>query len=336
MTDSSRDVAIARTPSVGLAGAWGLGIFVVALGAMVPFWTSEMPFVLTLASHAVIAALLALSLDMLTGNLGLLSFGHAAWYGFGAYVTGLVAKHGTGEITLLIPLTLVVTAIVAGVIGYILVKNVGKTFAILTLALSQIFYAIVFVAADFTGGEDGLQGIPYPSLFGISIIELKVWYWLLYTVLILALLLALQLRRSPLGRAWLAIRENPERAAFIGMNVRQLKLYSYVVSALLAALAGSFYVLFNGATSPETLHWFESGKILMYVVLGGVGTLVGPVFGGITFTFAEHYASSYSDAWLIYFGGMFVFIVIVAPGGIFGVGRSIWRRLERTGNGGSL
>ena len=109
---------------------------------------------------------------------------------------------------------------------------------------------------------------------------------------------ALYLRTTPLGRAWLAIRENTERASFIGVNTGALKLIAYVFSAGLASLAGALFVLFNGAVSPDVLHWFESGKILMYVVLGGVGTIVGPVFGAALFTFLEHYVSSYTDAWL--------------------------------------
>lgn len=333
MTDNSKDLVPNRPMTPRISWLWVFGIFVAGLGALVPVFAADMPFVLILASHAAIAALVALSLDMLTGNIGLLSFGHAAWYGFGSYAAGLAAKHFSPEMLLLLPLTLLMTALVAAAIGHILVRNVGKTFAILTLAFSQILYAVVFVASDYTGGEDGLQGIPYPTLLGFEIVEPETWYWLLYVIVILALLLALHLRRAPLGRSWLAIRENAERAEFVGMNVRRLKLVSYVISAALAGLAGSLYVLFNGATSPETLHWFESGKILMYAVLGGVGTLVGPVIGGVTFTFAEHYVSSYSDAWLIYFGGLFVLVVIVAPGGIIGLLRPLWRLLDRNSGG---
>lgn len=298
-----------------------------ALGATLPFWAAGSPFLLMLASHAVIAAIVALSLDLLTGNTGLLSFGHAAWYGFGAYAAGLLSKTVSAEILVIVPLVVIAAAIVALAIGAILVRQIGKTFAILTLALSQIFYALVFVLSDWTGGEDGLQGVPLMTAFGREVVSPQAWYWLLYGVLVAALAGALYLRTSPLGRAWLAIRENTERARFIGIDTGMLKLLAYGFSAGLASLAGALFVLFNGAVSPDVLHWFESGKILMYVVLGGVGTIVGPVVGAAVFTFTEHYVSSFTDAWLIYFGGLFVIIVIVAPGGLFGIAGNLYARL---------
>lgn len=292
-----------------------------------PLWTNGAPFALILASHAVIAAIVALSLDLLMGNTGLLSFGHAAWYGFGAYVTGLASKMLTSEMLVVLPLTVCAAMILAAVIGFVLVRQVGKTFAILTLALGQIMFALIFVMSGMTGGEDGLQGIPIPTVLGIPLVRPDVWYWLLYATLCVALAAAFHVRRSPVGKAWLAIRENTERARFIGMNVGYLKLLSYVVSAALASLAGGLFVLFNGAASPDLLNWFESGKVLMYVVLGGVGTIIGPVIGAAVFTVAEHYVSSITDAWLIYFGGFFVLIVIIAPGGLFGALSNIWSRI---------
>jgi len=301
-----------------------LGLTVI--GALLPFLISGEPFLLMLASYAVIAAIVALSLDMLTGNVGLLSFGHAAWYGFGAYFAGLVSKTVTADILLLVLMTVLATTLVAAIVGAVLVRQIGKTFAILTLALSQIMFATVFVFSDLTGGEDGLQGIPVASFFGLEVMDRSVWYWILYGTLVAALAAALHIRRSPLGRAWLAIRENTERSRFIGMNVSLLKLVAYVISASLAATAGALFVLFNGAVSPDLLHWFESGKVLMYVVLGGVGTIFGPVLGAVVFTFAEHYVSSHTDSWLIYFGGLFVIIVIVAPGGLFGTASKLWNR----------
>lgn len=321
---SSRDMV--RTTTYAL-------VFVAALGASVPLWTGSMPFLLILASQAVIAAIVALSLDLLMGSTGLLSFGHAAWYGFGAYLTGLAAKLLTPEMLIVLPLTLVATIVLATIIGFVLVRQIGKTFAILTLALGQIMFALVFVMSGVTGGEDGLQGIPVPKAFGIQVVRPDVWYWILYGVLLAAILASFHIRRSPLGKAWLAIRENTERARFIGLDTGSLKLLSYVVSATLAALAGGLFALFNGAASPDLLNWFESGKVLMYVVLGGVGTIIGPVIGAAVFTITEHYVSSITNSWLIYFGGFFVLIVIVAPGGLFGALSSLWSRFGASRRG---
>lgn len=305
-----------------------LGLAAAALGAALPLATTEVPFVLALATQATIAAIVAVSLDLLTGNTGLLSFGHAAWYGLGGYAAGLLAKALTGEMLVLLPLAALLAALPAAAIGAVLVRQIGKTFAILTLALSQIFYSLVFVAAHWTGGEDGLQGIPVATLAGVALVSPRAWYWLIYGVLVAVLCLGLYLRRTPLGRSWLALKDNPERAQFIGIAVPRLKLLAYILSAAVASLAGSLFALFNGAVSPDTLSWFESGKMLMYVVLGGVGTIVGPAFGALAFTFAEHYVSSYTSAWLIYFGGLFVIVVIVAPGGLFGLGALLGEKLR--------
>jgi branched-chain amino acid transport system permease protein len=323
--------SVAPARSDGRRRQWLLGALVLFLAGaafMLPFVAADSPFIVALASQALIAAILALSLDLLMGNTGLLSFGHAGWYGFGAYVAGLAAKHVSPELLLLLPFTVVVTVIFATAIGSVLTRQIGKTFAILTLALGQIFYSLVFVASKWTGGEDGLQGIPMATLLGLSIASPQAWYWLLLVVLLCALALALYLRQTPLGKGWLAIKDNTERAQFIGIDTVNLKLLAYVLSAALAAIAGALFVMFVGATSPETLTWFESGKILMYVVLGGVGTLIGPIIGAGVFTFAEHYVSNMTSAWLIYFGGLFVLIVIVAPGGLFGLLLKLCKRLS--------
>lgn len=316
-------------------GAWAVAIPLVALGALVPVWLADSPFLLLLASQGMIAALVALSLDQLTGNTGLLSFGHAGWYGFGTYAAGLTAIHSSADMLVVLPVTVIAAALLAAAVGSVLVRQIGKTFAILTLAFSQILYALVFVATGWTGGEDGLQGVPIATLAGTAIATPAAWYLVLYVTLIVFVSLLFALRRSPLGKAWLAIKDNAERARFIGIDVAGLKLLAYVISAALAALAGAMFVLANGATSPATLSWVESGKIMMYVVLGGTGTIIGPVIGAWVFTLTEHYISSFTDAWLIYFGAFFIIVVIVAPGGLFGAGRTACLRLSGRGRSGT-
>jgi len=304
-----------------------VGVVVLVLSILLPVLTRNQPFLVVLASHALIAAMVAVSLDALTGNTGLLSFGHAGWFGLGGYITGLLAKSVTTEILFLLPIATVLTMILSCIFGQIFMRQIGKAFAILTLAFSQVLFALVFVLSSITGGEDGLQGIPSPTFFGVRIAGPHVWYWLLLFSLVTFLAIVLYIRTTPLGKAWLGVRENTERATFIGLNVFRLKVMAYMISAMLATIAGGLFVLFNGAISPESLHWFESGKILMYVVLGGVGTIVGPAIGAVVFTLAENYISSVSDSWLVYFGALFVFIVIVAPGGIFGLLKPHWLRL---------
>jgi branched-chain amino acid transport system permease protein len=299
--------------------------------ALLPLWLAEQPFLVVLCSHAFIAAMLAVSLDMLTGNTGLLSFGHAAWFGLGAYAAGLAARGLTADLLLLMLLAALAALLLATGVGCIFLRQIGKAFAILTLAFGQVLYSLVFVAAKVTGGEDGLQGIPQPTLFGMKLVGQDTWYWLLLAVLVAMVSGVLYLRATPLGRAWLGLRDNAERARFVGIDVFRLKLIAYVVSAMLASVAGALFVLFNGAVTPESLHWFQSGKILMYVVLGGVGSVVGPALGAVFFTFAEHAISSVTDSWLIYFGALFVLVVLVAPGGLHGLVKPLWTRFTARG-----
>lgn len=314
---------MSRPPTPAIVGA-----LVVAAAYGIPFATVGAPFLLNLATLALIAAIAAISLDLLMGNTALISFGHAGWYGLGAYVGGLFAKLVSTDIVLVLVASVGVAALVSFLIGLILIRQIGKTFAILTLAFSQILFSLVFVASSVTGGEDGLQGVPQPTCFGWSISDPRVWYWLVLSVVALLLAAAMFVRRSPIGTTWLAVRENEQRARFIGIGTFPLKLAAYVASASAAAVAGALFVLFSGSASPELLNWYESGKILMYVILGGAGTIVGPAIGAVAFTFAEHYVSAVSESWLIYFGGLFIVIVIVAPGGLFGLFTTVVRRVR--------
>ncbi len=319
MNSSSSDVAIsAPAPVRRLSRLQLASLLLLAVAVILPVAAAGSPFVLTLSTHALIAAILAVSLDLLTGQCGLLTFGHAGWYGVGAYAAGLFAQRVTGDILAVVLVGTTVTALLALLTGPVLIRQSGKAFAILTLALSQVFYTVTFIASDITGGEDGLQGIPRATLLGYRIAQGAAWYYLVLTVLVLACTAILFVGSTPAGKAWRAIRTNEQRALFIGIDTTRHKLLVYVLSAALAGLAGSLYVLYNGATTPETMHWLESGRVLMYVILGGVGTVVGPALGAVLFVLTEHYVSTVTGSWMIYFGAIFVLAVVSAPGGIFG------------------
>lgn len=317
MTSEKRDIR--HSPSGKQRIMRAIYIVLILLVIAVPFETAQAPFILNLATYGLIAAIVAISLDVLMGNTSLISFGHAGWYGLGTYTGGLFAKYVSADIVLALLACMIVAGIIAFVIGRVLITQIGKTFAILTLAFSQILFSLVFVASGVTGGEDGLQGIPQATFMGWQIASPDAWYWIVLGVVATLLLVAIGVRCAPIGKTWLAIKENEQRGQFIGLNTFRMKLSAYVVSACLAAMGGGMYALFAGSTSPDALNWFASGKILMYVILGGVGTIVGPAIGAIAFTFAEYYVSAVSESWLIYFGGLFVLVVIVAPGGLFGL-----------------
>ena len=333
MTNATLSVsgAMARSANPKMNLRRGILCSLVAGGAALPLFVEPTSFVLILASHALVAGLFGLSLDMLLGTTGMISFGHAGWYGLGAYTAGITAKSLSPDIFVAIAAAMVVVAIVAAAVGAVLVRQMGKAFAILTLALSQIMYTAVFLAPSITGGEDGLQAIPPPTFFGTPIIEFRSWYWILYGIVIVATVLALVCRKTPLGEAWAAIRENQERARFIGIDVNSLKLISYVVSAAMAGAAGALFAFFNGSVTPELVHWAESGKVMMYVILGGVGTFIGPVLGAGVFTVAQHYISSFAGEWMIYFGVLMIVLVLFAPRGIYGLFNRLGKREEQGG-----
>jgi branched-chain amino acid transport system permease protein len=333
MTDATLSVtgAIASRTKPNMNVRRALLWTLVVGGAMLPLFVEPTSFVLILASHALIAGLFGLSLDMLLGTTGMISFGHAGWYGLGAYTAGITAKSLSPDIFVTVAAAIVVVALLASIVGAVLVRQMGKAFAILTLALAQIMYTAVFLAPSITGGEDGLQAIPAPTFFGTQLIEFRSWYWVLYGIVVVATLLALLCRRTPLGESWAAIRENQERARFIGIDVNALKLISYVISAAMAGAAGALFAFFNGSVTPELVHWAESGKVMMYVILGGVGTFIGPVLGAGVFTIAQHYISSFAGEWMIYFGVLMIVLVLFAPRGIYGLFNRLGTRWKNGG-----
>lgn len=296
-----------------------LALALLALAVAFPALSAGSPFLLTLAVHALIAALVAVSLDLMTGQAGMISFGHAGWYGLGAYAAGLFARAVSADLLACVGAAMLAAALLALATGPILTRQAGKSFAILTLALSQIVYSLVFIASGVTGGEDGLQGVPRATLLGLPLSGTLAWYAVALAFLAGACALVLFLSGTAAGRVWHAIKENEERARFIGVGVAGHKLFLYTASASLAAAAGALFVLFTGTVSPDVLHWVESGRILMYVILGGVGTVVGPALGAVAFTLAEHHISTWTDSWLIWFGALFVVVVIAAPGGVLGL-----------------
>lgn len=286
------------------------------------------PFILTLVIQGLIHGIWALSLDLLVGQTGLVSFGHAAWYGLGAYLAGWVAIHVTPEITVGMVIAVVGSAILSLMAGIVITRLSGIAFAILTLATSQLMYNVVFKLSWITGGEDGMSGVPPPRVFGHRLDFGAQFYWLTLFVLGVSMLLTWHLARTPMGRAWNAIRENERRAAFVGIRVSTQKLIVFAVSAALGSVAGVLQAYFRGAVSPEIMYWATSGQVLMYVIVGGVGTLVGPVVGAVFFIIVEHYVSSWApEAWQVIFGALFMLVVVGVPGGFGGLVRKfLWKR----------
>ena len=271
-----------------------------------------------LGSQILIFMLFAMGYDICLGYAGMLSFGHAAFFGMGAYTTGLLILHYDANILLAIFVGVLFSVLLALPIGYTAIRRRGIYFAMVTLAYAQMFYFVAFKWTTLTGGDDGLQGIPRPDFFGISLqSETSVYYFILGFLLI-AILFAFRVVHSPFGHALVSIRESEQRAISIGFNPTRFKLMAFVISAGLCGLAGSLYCILQNFVPLKTLHWSISGDIVMMTILGGMGTLVGPLFGGMFVVLVREVLSTYTHLWALFMGISFIVIVLVFRRGVIG------------------
>jgi branched-chain amino acid transport system permease protein len=295
---------------------------VVALaGALLPFVVPQ--YSLTIIVAALIFGLFAMSLDLMVGYCRLFSFGHAAAYGLGAYAAGLILIHWKVPLLFGIALAVIVTVIIAVPIAWICTRSTGVSFAMLTLAFAQLGYAMLFRFRDFTGGSDGIAGIPRPAgPFGMDWFQGRTgYYFLVLACLLGSYLLCRAIVRSPFGAVLAGIRENEAKTVALGYNTRAYKIATVVLAYGFGGLAGALYAGFAGYASPELFFWLTSGHVLIMVVVGGSGTLVGPVLGAAAFIFLEHELSQVTELWPLIFGSIFMAFVIFAPQGIWGLVR---------------
>ncbi len=271
-----------------------------------------------LGSHILVFMLFAMAYDICLGYAGMLSFGHAAFFGTGAYITGLLLLHIKPNILLAIFAGVTFSAVIAFPIGFLAIRRRGIYFAMVTLAFAQMVYFIAFKWSRLTGGDDGLQGVPRPDLFGISLqSELRIYYFILVFLLV-SIWFASRVVRSPFGRSLVSIRENEQRAQSIGFNPARFKLVAFVISAGLSGLAGSLYCILQNFVPLRSLHWSVSGDIVMMTILGGMGTLIGPLFGGMFVVIAREVLSTYTRLWALIMGILFIIIVLVFRKGVIG------------------
>lgn len=258
-------------------------------------------------------ALFAVSIDLLLGYVGLLSFGHAAFWGVSAYSTGLVAIHLGLPYPLPVLCGALVAALLAAPIGYLAIKSVGIYFAMVTLAFAQMIYVVANKWSAVTGGENGLQSVPR------AITDNYYFYYAALPLVAFGLWLAWRIVHSPFGRVLVAIRENPARARALGYPVHAYKLIAFMLSAFLAGLGGGLFALSHRFVSLEVLHWTTSGKAVIVVVLGGIGTLWGGVAGAALVTRLEDWLSFSGFELLgLVTGGVFVLAVLLFRRGLVG------------------
>jgi branched-chain amino acid transport system permease protein len=257
-------------------------------------------------------AIFACAFNLLLGFTGLLSFGHAAYFGAGAYIAGWLIKSAGWTPELGVLGGALSTAALGIVIGGIAIRRQGIYFAMITLALAQMVY-FVWLQAPFTGGEDGLQGVPRGKLFGLfSLASDTVLYYIVLAAFAAVFLFIVRIVHSPFGQVLKAIRENEPRAVSLGYDVNKYKLLAFVLSAGLAGLAGSLKTVVLGFATLSDAHWATSGEVILMTLLGGMGTFAGPVAGAFTIIGLQNYLADRVGSWVTVIIGVIFVVCVVA------------------------
>ncbi|NOZ83379.1 MAG: branched-chain amino acid ABC transporter permease [Epsilonproteobacteria bacterium] len=288
-------------------------IVVIIIAAILP--TIIGAFWINVAVEILIMGLFAVSFNMIFGYMGQLSFGHAAFYGVGAYTVGLLMA----KLSIPFSLSLIAAMLSAGafalIIGYFCIRLTGIYFAILTLSFGQLIYYIVFEWYSFTGGDNGLQGIAAPHLLS----SVTAYYYFTLVIVIAALIVMWYISRSPFGYTMRAIRDNANRTRFLGINVKRYMLINFVIAGAFAGLAGGLWGPFNQSISPDLLNWTESGIPVFMTVIGGSASFLGPMVGSIIYTFLNAFVTGFTQYWPLIIGIVIMLIILFSPGGIQGL-----------------
>lgn len=288
---------------------------------LVPFIVSS--FYLTILTEILILGILALSLNILLGYTGLVSLGHAAFFGVGAYTAGLIGKYVSNQLFITLLLAIVASILVSFIVGYFCTRVNGFYFLMLTLAFSQMIYS-AFHQWRFAGGSNGLASIPKPALTSTFDFSNSIHlYFLILVISIIVLFAVHRFIHSPLGHILIGIRENETRMKAMGYNTKFYSQLAFVIAGTIGGVSGSLYSYFNGFVSPEDLYWTMSGQVLIMVLVGGVGTIIGPMLGASFIVLLETIISSYTELWMLIVGVVFILFVIFAPKGIVGISRSM-------------
>jgi branched-chain amino acid transport system permease protein len=283
-------------------------------------------YYLSIVSEILIFSILALSLNILVGYTGLVSLGHAAFFGVGAYTASLLSIHVSSNLFVTLFLSVLLSVVAAGVIGFLCNRVSGFYFLMLTLAFSQMIYALVYNWGSLTGGDNGLSGVPRPTLGdGFAFEDAGELYLLILVVFGIVLIFLQSLLRSPFGHIFVGIRENEQRMRAIGYNTTLYKNLAFLIAGGIGGAAGCLYSYFMGFVSPKDLYWTVSGEALIMVLIGGAGTLLGPILGAAFIVLLESMVSSYTDLWMLIIGITFVLFVIFVPKGLAGLGTQ-WKK----------
>jgi branched-chain amino acid transport system permease protein len=291
---------------------WWLAL-ILSSALLLPLLVGE--FWVHVAVEILILGLFAVSFNMIFGYMGQLSFGHAAYYGVGAYATGLLMVKTSVPLPICLVASMIFAGLCALILGYFCVRLTGIYFAILTLAFGQLTYYIIFQWYSFTGGDDGLQGIIPPDL----LFSANAYYYFTLIIVTAALFVMWLISKSPFGYTMQAIRENEERTRFIGINVRRYMLINFVVAGMFAGLAGGLWGPFNRSIAPDLCNWQQSGIPVFMTVIGGPLSFLGPMAGSVIYTFLMAFVTGFTEYWPLTIGLVIIFVVLYVPGGVLGL-----------------
>jgi len=302
---------------------WIITACLVAVGMVCPIVLST--YYVRLFTLALIWAIFAMSLDLILGLGGIISLGHAVFFGISAYTIGLTARFITANLFLQIGLALVVSAFAALALGWLLLRSRGVYFMMLTIAFSQVFRAIAHSWRSVTGGGDGLSGFARP----VWMTSVETFYYLALSVFIAVYLFLRFFVKSRVGISLVGIRESEKRMTSLGYHVDHIKLLSFVVSGGLGGIAGLLIVYFNGYVSPDYFSVDASAQAIIMIILGGAGTLIGPILGSFFVIYMQNVLSAVMERWTLVLGVLFIFVVIGAPAGVVGLWRKQWHKFSR-------
>ena len=287
-----------------------------------PWWLPLIGGYTALGSKVLIYAIATMSLNLLLGFTGGLSFGQAAYFGLGGYGAGMTLKYLAPSTPLAILIGTLAGGIAATLLGPLVMRRRGIYFAMITIAIGQLFYFVMVRWNEVTGGEDGLAGFSRQDIhLGSLVIPLSDlnFYYLVLLCFTVAVALMWALLQSPLGHTWVAIRENRRRLQFLGVRSERYVWAVFAIAGFITAFAGTLNALLFNFTSPQDLHWILSGNFVIMIVLGGMRSFFGPLLGVIIFVVAQDYLSSLTGNWMTFIGLIFVLIVLLFPRGVLGI-----------------
>ena len=291
--------------------SWWLALLLAA-AIIAPFVLSE--FYLTILGEALIMSLLALSFNLLFGFMGQLSFGQAAFYGLSGYTVAMLITKFHFNFWLSLAAGVLVAAVLGLIIGFFCVRLRGIYFSILTLAFGQLIYFVIYKWHDFTGGDDGIQGVYPPDLLNSPVS----YYFFILIVFILATYLLWRIVNSPFGYTLKSMRENSERTEFLGISIARYQLVAFIIAAAYAGLAGALWAPFYRSMAPSALFWLKSAEPVNAAILGGSSLFFGPIFGMFIMTFFHAWVLAYTVFWAFIMGVLILIVIFFLPGGMLG------------------